>query len=377
MNEDASPSQSDLALLGSLFDNSSDVVLVVDTTGLIRFHNARFAAEVGASASQGLGTPLVNWLHEASRAEVSAWLKRAHRTGEPGRFFARLSTPEPGDAKEFRINVTRRGTKVDALVLVGRDPAPSQRQERGSGRAIVDMFALSSELFAIAGPDGVFQRVSKSMVATLGYSEEELTRGPIWDLVHPDDRQATVDALGKLEEGSVATEFESRYRTATGEYRLLSWRVHRGPDNDLLFGAGRDVTRQEAVEQQLREAQKMDAVGQLAGGLAHDFNNLMLSVLVNAEFALEAAADDNELKVFLGEISEAGRRATGLVKQLLAFSRRGAVNKGPLDINALAQELCGLLERLLPSTIDLRLVTGAEMPDLDADRGQMEQVQMK
>ena len=155
----------------------------------------------------------------------------------------------------------------------------------------------------------------------------------------------------------------------------LSGRTIREVDGEIsceLFAE--DVTERRALEQQLRQAQKMEAIGRLAGGVAHDFNNLLMVILGYAEFVQEKAGDDEGIRGPAREITHAAERATALTRQLLAFSRKQMLDPRVLDLNNLVTENIKMLTRLIGEDVELVMVPGAEAPRIKADPGQIEQV---
>jgi two-component system cell cycle sensor histidine kinase/response regulator CckA len=135
-----------------------------------------------------------------------------------------------------------------------------------------------------------------------------------------------------------------------------------------------DVTERRALEQQLRQAQKMEAIGRLAGGIAHDFNNLLMVISGYSEFLMERAAPNELLLGPAREIGAAAERATSLTRQLLAFSRKQMLAPRVLDLNALVTENLKMLNRLIGEDIELILIPGADAATIKADSGQIEQV---
>jgi len=157
----------------------------------------------------------------------------------------------------------------------------------------------------------------------------------------------------------------------------LSGRTIRGERNALFFELfAEDVTEHRALEQQLRQAQKMEAVGRLAGGIAHDFNNLLMVISGYCEFLLERVGSEIALRAPAQEIANAANRATSLTRQLLAFSRKQMLTVKVLDLNAIVTENLKMLTRLIGEDIDLVMVPGEELGAVKADPGQIEQVIM-
>ncbi len=118
-------------------------------------------------------------------------------------------------------------------------------------------FTLSGDLLAIVGLDGHFKRLNPAWQETLGHSVQVVLKTPFIDFVHPDDRSATMEELGRLAEGSGTARFENRYLTADGDWRWISWTATPFPDGDLVYCVARDVTARRQAEQLLREEKKL------------------------------------------------------------------------------------------------------------------------
>src|SRR5436853_1889061 len=155
----------------------------------------------------------------------------------------------------------------------------------------------------------------------------------------------------------------------------LSGRAIRDERKAIFFELfTEDVTERRALEQQLRQAQKMEAVGRLAGGIAHDFNNLLMVISGYCEFLLDRIGSDPALRGPAQEIANAAERATSLTRQLLAFSRKQMLAPKILDLNATVTENLKMLTRLIGEDIDLVMVPATELGPVKADPGQIEQV---
>jgi hypothetical protein len=136
----------------------------------------------------------------------------------------------------------------------------------------------------------------------------------------------------------------------------------------------RDISERKRVEEQLRQSQKMEAVGQLAGGMAHDFNNLLMAIIGYSDLGLARLREGDHLRKYVQEIKKAGERAASLTRQLLAFSRRQVLVPQVLDLNSVVSNLQKMLRRLIGEDIDLLTVPGPSLGRVKADPGQMEQV---
>jgi len=272
-------------------------------------------------------------------------------------------------------------TKAYQNVQQARFIADLKRMEEERDR----LFNLSLDMLCIAGFDGHFKQVNPAWTRALGWSAAELTDPAFLDLVHPDDVPATVAAVERLRQGREVRSFENRYRCKDGTYRWLSWNSYPLMEQELIFAVCRDVTELKAgeeeharLERQLRQSQKMEAVGQLAGGVAHDFNNILTAILGNVDLLQQTLAHtlaaDEAPMVGLREVERGALRAADLTRQLLLFSRRGVAQPEPLELNQTLNDAVKLMHRLLTENVRLDLRLAPDLPPVWADGGQMEQV---
>jgi PAS domain S-box-containing protein len=229
-------------------------------------------------------------------------------------------------------------------------------------------------MLAVVTPEGILRRINPAFGKVLGYEQAEIINQQFIGFVHPDDVKRTEAVYQGILLGRPIDDFENRYRRKDGTYRYFSWRATVDPVTGDVYAVARDITDHRATETQLRHAQKMEAVGQLAGGVAHDFNNLMQAVLANVEFGLSPEATRAEMNEHLNEIASAGHRAAELTKQLLVFSRSQRLDRVSIDLNSLLGGLMKLLSRLLPENIVIQLKAGKNLPMVSADQTQLEQV---
>lgn len=271
---------------------------------------------------------------------------------------------------DVRVGPIRSEGEVIGLIAITSNVTEQRREHADRDR----FFSLSLDLLVVASPNGYFRRSNPAFCATLGYEHGEFTATPFIDLVHPDDRARTLEVFANIKGGTPIVDFENRYRRKDGQYRVLSWRATVDPVTGDVYGVARDITDHRATEAQLRQAQKMEAVGQLAGGIAHDFNNLLLAVLANAELAAMKVPPGSEIGECLSEITRAGNRAANLTNQLLAFSRRQAFRPVVVDLNQLTRGLMLMLRRLLPENITIDFAPSQDLSTVSADPTHLEQV---
>ncbi len=225
---------------------------------------------------------------------------------------------------------------------------------------------------------GILLDVNPALVAMLGYpSGAELVGSNLANL-YADSQQwfGLADYLRSLQKfHGLNADWTRRDRTIISV--RLSGRAFRNEASTIFFELfAEDVTERRALEQQLRQAQKMEAVGRLAGGIAHDFNNLLMVISGYSEFLLERVGADSTLRGHAQEIANAAERATSLTRQLLAFSRKQMLAPKIVDLNSVVTENVKMLTRLIGEDIDLVMVPGPDIGAVKADPGQIEQVIM-
>lgn len=234
--------------------------------------------------------------------------------------------------------------------------------EQEVGRRTADrdrMWRLSTDIMLVAHFDSRIIATNPAWRDVLGWEEHELHGLPFMELVHPDDAEQTLREAERLSQGARTLRFENRYRRKDGSYRWLSWTAV--PDEHYIHALARDVTadKEQAqalqdAERALRQAQKMEAVGQLTGGLAHDFNNLLAGISGNLEIMqlrLKLGNAD-KLGTYVGNAMANVERAAALTHRLLAFSRQQALDPRVVDVNALVASMEDLIKRTIGPAID-------------------------
>ena len=226
-----------------------------------------------------------------------------------------------------------------------------------------------------------FLAVNDAAVEHYGYSREEFLSMTLRDIRPPDE-------LGRLESDLLAVRSGS---LDPSSWNAAIWK-HRKKDGTIFdveirsttlsFGGwearlvmAKDVSTERRLEDQLRQAQKMEAVGRLSAGVAHDFNNL-LGIILGYGAILRSRLTDETLRAKLEQIMKAGEQAAGLTRQLLTFSRKQVVQPRVLDLNLLVSDLGKMLQRVVGEDIDLKIAAGGDLGRVRADPGQIEQVLM-
>lgn len=223
---------------------------------------------------------------------------------------------------------------------------------------------------------GVLLSANPAMVGMLGYdSASQLLDTNLASLYADPHKWSTIAEHFRSAQRFNGIVAEWSRRDGSPVLVRLSGRAIRGESNDVTFELfAEDITETRALEQQLRQAQKMEAVGRLAGGIAHDFNNLLMVISGYCEFLLEQTGENPELRASAQEIANAAARATALTRQLLAFSRKQMLTMKVVDLNEIVTENLRMLTRLIGEDIDLVMVPGSDLGAVKADASQIEQV---
>ena len=236
------------------------------------------------------------------------------------------------------------------------------------------------DIITVLNPDGTIRYSSPANGRVLGYRPDELRGRLVFDLVHPDDMAAAAGTFfaGLQRPGAVGA-LELRFRHKNGSWRNLEVVGRNLSDDPVVAGTiinAHDVTARRSLEAQLIQAQKMEAVGRLAGGVAHDFNNMLTAISGFAELLRGDLSPGHPSLGYVEEIRKAADRAAGLTSQLLAFSRRQVLAPRVLDLNELVRNLEKMLNRLLGEDVQLVAQLQEPLGAVRADHGQLEQVLM-
>lgn len=239
------------------------------------------------------------------------------------------------------------------------------------------VWQVSPDLLGLADERGYLRTTNPAWRRTLGWTEHDLAQVPFFDLIHPDDVAATREAFEMAKRGEPVLAFENRFRRKEGGYRWLSWvAVAEGRE---VFSSGRDVTAEkerqatlEAAEDALRQSQKMEAVGQLTGGVAHDFNNLLTVIRSSTDLLRRPDLPEERRRRYVEAISDTVDRAARLTSQLLAFARRQALKPEVFDVAEQLRAVADMMGTLSGARIEIITEVVDEPCFVEADASQFE-----
>lgn len=293
-------------------------------------------------------------------------------------------------AVETAFDITARKQSEDALQALTSELETRIRQrtaELAEAEEILRSAFDSSPIgMALVSPDGRYLSGNAALCRILGYSIEELLTKTFQDVTHPDDLEVDLAALRQVLAGEIDTyEMEKRYVHKEGNlvWARLNLSLARDRHGQPLFFISQiqDITKRKKAEReeaelrdQLMQAQKMETVGRLAGGVAHDFNNMLGVIIGYSELAIADTEPENPRRDDLKEILKAAQRARGITKQLLAFARRQTIAPQVLDLNVAVEDILKMLRRLIGENIALAWTPAAELWPVKLDPAQVDQL---
>lgn len=278
-----------------------------------------------------------------------------------------------GGAVFIWIGSKRLDIRLAAKEVAARIQEAEQRFRASFERAPIGMALISLQ------PDsaGVLLQVNPALSAMVGAAPADLQGRTVASLTHPADAALLPEmaTVTPRDAADLATEKRYQHRDGREVWVAVQASVVAGPDDQPLYSVAqiRDLTEQRALETRVRQGQKMEAIGSLASGVAHDFNNV-LSVIRGASDILLRELDDPDARELVGEIELAAQHATALTTQLLAFGRKQLLKPEPTDINAAVGETLQLVRTLVGPQIVIARDLAPELPLIQVDRNQFAQI---
>jgi two-component system cell cycle sensor histidine kinase/response regulator CckA len=366
-----------------LVELSPDAVWVRRGEKIIFINSAGVKLLGGNTPEDVIGKPAIDFIHPEHREVAAQRMAKLQSPGQTVPFleekFVRL------DGSTVDVEVAAASFKIgkeSASQVIVHDLTERKRAERELLAAETRFRLLVEQLPAITymagfGAEGEWSYVSPQIEAILGFTPAEwMADSKLWfQRMHPDDAGRVIGLEEKSRASGQPYSAEYRLQARDGKYHWftdIATVVRDANGVESLQGVITDVTQTKMLEAQFRQAQKMEAVGQLAGGIAHDFNNLLMVIRGHTDLLLNSGGGQPRENIV--QIQKAADRAAALTRQLLAFSRMQVLQPEVLDLNRVVADMASMIERLFGSNIEFIFSTDPQLGRVRADAGQLEQV---
>ena len=366
----------------NLIQTANVIILGLDVDGNVNIFNQTAEEITGYSAAELKGRSWFDKLVPRDRfPEVWNEFGRIVSGGTTTTFENPIIT-KSGEEREiiWQNNRVTVDGKIVATISFGNDITEKKRAEaalRESEERYRDLVENAHDMIYSHDLQGRYTSINKAGEQITGYTLEESLALDLSKTVAPEYVDKARDMIRKKLAGEKVTAYEMQIIAKDGH------RVTVEANTKLVYqkgvpigvqGIARDVTERKQLEEQLRQSQKMEAIGQLAGGVAHDFNNLLTAINGYSGLALQKIDDNHPLKGYLEEIKKAGDRAANLTRQLLAFGRKQILQPLAINLNDVITDMNKMLRRLIGEDVELYAKLDPELKKTKADPGQIEQV---
>jgi PAS domain S-box-containing protein len=363
-------------LFGAAVQSSHDAIVTESLDGIVTGWNPAAERLFGYTAAEAVGRSIDLIVPPDRLSEMRDILSRIGR-GEKIEHCETMRLRKDGDPVEVALSVSPITSPSGAIVgasKTARDITENKRTRQALGQEIEErrrIFETSQDLILITDSRGVLVQVSPSSESTLGYLPEDMIGHSAVDFIHGDDLDNTREEMRAARSGLHTRNFDARYVHKDGHIVTLSWMGTWSEPVRRHFFVGRDMTDRIAAEERIRQAEKMEAVGQLTGGIAHDFNNILTVITGTIEILAEAVKGQPQLAAITRMIDEAASRGADLTAHLLAFARKQPLRPRETDVNVLMIETAKLLRPTLGEQIEIESIFADESCFATVDPSQL------
>ena len=349
-----------------------DLLSIIDIPdGSFERVNPAWSAVLGWSPGDIEGRPYAAFVHPDDLAASDAAFAQV-RLGDPVLRFENRYRTRDGSWRWLSWVAFPQGNKLYSSTRDVTEARNQAEQLQAATKERERAWRLSQELLVTALPDGTIGSINPAWTRLLGWETHEIVGKPFVEFTHPDDLEATLVAFGGIFEKPLVVPYEYRFRHRDGTYRWFGW---TGTFEDgQVYASGRDITLEKEQAEALRQSQKMEAVGQLTGGLAHDFNNLLAGISGSLEMMQNRMQQGRfaDVERYMTVAQDASKRAAALTHRLLAFSRRQTLDPKPTDVNRLVVGMQEMIQRTVGPGIPVEVVGAAGVWPTLVDPPQLE-----
>jgi two-component system cell cycle sensor histidine kinase/response regulator CckA len=370
--------------LAAIVESSDDTILSKDLDGRITSWNAGAERMYGYAAAEAVGRHVSFIVPPDRHEELSGLMERVAR-GERVSHLETIRVRKDGRRIDVSLSIApmKDGSgRVVGASTIARDITErkaTERELRESEERYRDLVENARDIIYTHDLEGNYMSVNSAGEQLLGYTREEARGMSQLQVVAPEYHERAREMIARKLAGKGKTVYELEVVAKDGRrlaVEVNSRLTYRDGVAVGVQGIARDVSERRELEEQLRQAQKMEAVGRLAGGVAHDFNNLLTVINGYSDITIGRLPAEDPLRSQVEEVRKAGERAAGLTRQLLAFSRKQVLRPEVIDLNEVVSEMEKMLRRLIGEDIVLRAALGPGLGSVKADPGQVEQVLM-
>jgi two-component system, cell cycle sensor histidine kinase and response regulator CckA len=368
-------------LAASIIDSSEDAVISKDLNGYVLTWNSGATVIYGYTAAEMIGRS-ISVLAPPDRNGEEAEILAQIRAGRRVQHFETVRIRKDGAPIFVSLTISPILDGADAVMgasHVARD-VTEQRRLQAAHAELAAIVHSSNDAIISKNLNGLVLTWNRGAQQVYGYRGDEVIGRNIGFLLPPERQNEEQEILAKLRVGERVEHFETTRVRKDG--RLIHVSLTISPIVDvrgIVIGAShvaRDTTERRALEEQMRQTQRLESIGILAGGIAHDFNNLLTGILGNASLVGETLPPNHPARENLDDVITAAERAADLTMQLLAYSGRGQFVVGPVNVSELVAEISGLVKASIPKSVAVRLEAARESATVNADRGQIQQLVM-